>query len=261
MTARPHRLRRLALAGAAGAAVVLAVAPPAGAHVGATSETAAGVTTITFTFTHGCDEAPTTSLRVQLPEGATDVEPQDPPGWTSEVSGGELAWTGGSIPNGARGTFVASMVLADAEGTTVFLPTVQGCPDGAEEAWIDRSEDPEAAAAAPRITAGAVVAAPPTTDVGGGEKKGGSFPSGTTPEKTTNADLGGAPTTTTADDHGSESASPATEAASHSSSSNAPLIIGVVAAIVVIGGLIAFVVTRRGSSGPSGSSGSSSTSG
>jgi uncharacterized protein YcnI len=251
MTARPHRFRRLAVAAAAGAAALVALPGVAGAHVGAASETTDGVTTVTFSFTHGCDEAPTTSLRVQLPDGATDVEPQDPPGWTSEVSGNELAWTGGSIPNGERGTFVATMVLVDPEGTTVFLPTVQGCPDGAEEAWIDRSEDPEASAAAPRITAGAVVAAPPTTHEAD-EKDHGSFPSGTTPEKTTNTPLGGAPTPTTAGDPGSESAAPATEAAS--SSSNAPLIIGVVVAIVVIGGLVAFLVTRRGSSGSSGSS-------
>ena len=248
MSAQPHRLRRLAVAGAVGTAVLVGLSGAAGAHVGAASETTDGVTTVTFTFSHGCEEAPTTSLRVLLPEGATDVEPQDPPGWTSEVSGVEIAWTGGSIPNGDKGTFVASMVLVDPEGSTVFLPTVQGCPDGVEEAWIDKSEDPEASAAAPRITAGAVVAAPPTTH-DDAEKDHGSFPSGTTPEKTTNADLGGAPTTT-ADDHGSESASPATDAASHSSSSNAPLIIGIIAAIVVIAGLIAFFV-RRGSSGSS----------
>ena len=44
----------------------------------------------------------------------------------------------------SKGTFVATMTLTDPEGTTVFLPTIQGCEGGAEEAWIDKSDDPEA---------------------------------------------------------------------------------------------------------------------
>lgn len=241
MSARP--LRRLAIAAATGATVVLALPAAAGAHVEAEAETVAGVTTVTFGFHHGCDGAATTGLRIQLPEGATDVEPQDVDGWTSEVSGGELSWSGGSIADGAEGEFVATMVLAQPEGTTVFLPTIQQCGT-AQSDWIDTSDDPEAEHAAPRIVAGAAMT---TTDHGGEKEDGhGSTPDSSTPEKTTNgADPG---TTATSAPDRSETAAPATEQASSTSSSNAPLIIGIIAAVVVIGGLIAFLVTRKGSS-------------
>lgn len=244
-------LRRLALAGAAGAAVLFALPTAAGAHVNASGVTVDGTTTVTLTFDHGCEGNPTTSLRVLLPDGATSIEPQDPAGWTSAVSGTEVAWTGGEIANGARGTFVLTASLVEPEGSTVFLPTVQGCTGGTEEAWIDKSDDPGADAAAPRITAGAGVATTvPTTahdsgTFGSGDDHGGdeetTLPSG-------DAATTGAAPTTTMDDHGeSDSASPATENASHSSSSNAPLIIGIIAAVVVIAGIIAVVVSRRGS--------------
>jgi uncharacterized protein YcnI len=250
MSAHLHRpLRRIAVAGAAGAAVLLALPTAAGAHVEAEAETTAGVTTIEFGFHHGCDGAATTSLRVQLPEGATDVEPEDPAGWTSEVSGGELVWTGGSIADGEDGNFVATMTLVDPEGTTVFLPTIQGCTGGAEAAWIDKSEDPEADNAAPRITAGA---AAPTGGHDEDEDEGGHGSSPTTvAEKTTNE--AGASTTSTGAVE-SATASPATESASSTSSSNAPLIIGIIAAVVVIGGLIAFFVTRKATPSDSGPS-------
>ena len=244
MSARP--LRRLAIAAAAGTAAFLVLPVAAGAHVGAEAVTSDGVTTVTFGFHHGCDGAATTGLRVQLPEGATDVEPQDVAGWTSEVSGGELTWTGGSVADGDDGEFTATMVLADAEGTTVFLPTIQECGT-AQEAWIDRSDDPEAANAAPRIVAGAAMT---TTGPEKGEGDHGSPPStGSFPDKTTNGETGGAPatTSTTTSDDGGETAAPATENASSTSSSNAPLIIGIIAAVVVVGGIIAFLVTRKGS--------------
>lgn len=232
------RVLRRCVAAAAGAAVLLALPAAAGAHVEATGETAGGTTTVEFSFHHGCDGAPTTGLRIQLPEGATDVEPQDPEGWTSTVSGGELAWTGGSVPDHDEATFVATMTLVDPEGTTVFLPTIQQC-GSAQEDWIDRSDDAGAANAAPRITAG-----PAAVDV-----DRGADPSSTVPDKTTNGEA--APTTaptTTAAAATSEDAAPATQNASSTSSSSTPLVIGAVAAVIVLGGVAAFVVSRRGSS-------------
>ena len=62
---------------AAVALIVLAV--PAFAHVEAEGETAAtGITTVTFTFEHGCADSPTTSMKIQLPAGTTDVEGPEP---------------------------------------------------------------------------------------------------------------------------------------------------------------------------------------
>lgn len=145
-------------------ALVALLASAAGAHVDAEATQAAdGTSTINFTFRHGCSGAPTTLLRVELPSGTTNVQPQNPTGWTSAADGTELQWTGGSVPDGEVATFTAVMRVPGAAGETVFLPTLQGCPAGAEEAWIDESDDPEAENAAPRIVLTVDVAAPSTT--------------------------------------------------------------------------------------------------
>ncbi len=207
-----------------GAAALLTIPTAAGAHVEASGETADGITAVTFSFHHGCDGLATTSLRVKLPESATDVVPQDPPGWTSTVTDGQLEWSGGTVPADGVGTFVATMRISDPEGSVVFLPTVQGCPDGKEAAWIDRSDDPEASNAAPRIVAGVVVGAPAPAPT--------SEPTTTMPAATTNSVDETTPIT---------GAAPAAEDAS---SSTAPLLIAVVA-VIVIGGAIALVLFRR----------------
>jgi uncharacterized protein YcnI len=132
------------------AAALLALAVPAFAHVEAEGETAAtGITTVTFTVEHGCGTSPTTSMKIQLPAGTTDVKAQDSAGFTSSVVADTLTWSGGSLP--AEGTFVADMRVIGNAGDTVFLPTVQGCTVG-ENDWIEKTDDPEADNAAPRFT-------------------------------------------------------------------------------------------------------------
>ena len=239
-------LSRYLVAGAAGAAVLLALPTAAGAHVDAAGETVEGVTRVAFSFHHGCDGAATTGLRIQLPEGATEVVPEDPAGWTSTVGAGELAWSGGSVPDSQEATFVATMTLTDPEGTTVFLPTIQECGT-AQEAWIDKSEDPEANNAAPRITAGAVVSTGGHDDAEDSDGSPGSAPA-TEPEKTTNDGVGGAPAPATSAPAESNQAAPATENASSTSSSAMPMVLGIIAAIIVIGVVLWFVIARRGSS-------------
>ena len=240
-----HVLRRCLVTGAAGAAVLLALPAAAGAHVEAGSETVGGPTTVECSFHHGCDGAPTTGLRIQLPAGAADVEPQDPDGWSSTVGSGELTWTGGSVPDAQEATFVATMTLADAEGSTVFLPTIQQCGP-AQEDWIDRSDDPGATNAAPRITAGPVVVTPAR----------GDDPSSTLPEKTTN-EPGSSPSSTTGPTTApttapgsSGEAALATRNASSTSSSSTPLVIGGIVAALVIAGVVALVLARRGANPP-----------
>lgn len=170
---RPHG-RRAAVAAALVAAVVavLAVsAGPAGAHVTSQNEPAAsgGRTPVTFSFDHGCNGQPTTYLRVQIPDGVTDVVPENPAGWTSTANGGELRWEGGSVPNGQVASFTATMTISAPEGTVVRFPTIQGCPT-AQSAWIQIPDaaNPDPAYPAPSITVGAAGAAtlaaePPTT--------------------------------------------------------------------------------------------------
>lgn len=134
------------------AAALMALAMPALAHVDAEGQTAAsGVTTVTFSFEHGCADSPTTSLAIELPAGTTDVKAQNPSGFTAAVTPGTLTWSGGSIPSTAPGTFVADMRIVGTAGDTIFLPTIQACVQG-ENDWIEKTDDPEADNAAPRIT-------------------------------------------------------------------------------------------------------------
>src|SRR6478609_1555282 len=132
------------------AAALVALAVPAFAHVEADGVTAAtGITTVTFKVEHGCGDSPTTSMKIELPDGTTDVKAQDSGGFTSTVAGGTLTWSGGSLP--AAGTFVADMRVVGNAGDTIFLPTIQGCVVG-ENDWIEKTTDPEADNAAPRFT-------------------------------------------------------------------------------------------------------------
>jgi uncharacterized protein YcnI len=130
-----HALRRLVSGALIALVALVALAAPAAAHADADATPAtAGRTSITFTFGHGCDGAPTTVFRVEIPEGATDTRPQDSPGWSSTVEPDQVLWTGGSIPE--SGSFTVEMVLAQPVGATVVVPVIQECPGGLEEAWI-----------------------------------------------------------------------------------------------------------------------------
>ena len=93
-----------------------------------------GRTALTFTFEHGCDSAPTTAFRIQIPDGATDIRPQATPPWAATVEPDQVRWTGGSIDG--EGSFSIEMVLSQPAGTTVAVPAIQECPGGLEEAWI-----------------------------------------------------------------------------------------------------------------------------
>ncbi len=154
--------------------VLLALAlwsAPAMAHVSSDPAAAsgttddAGITTVVLSFDHGCGESPTTGLRVQLPDGTTDVTTADPDGWTSAVSDGVVTWTGGSVAPKDKGSFELRARLVGQEGEVIYLPTVQTCPDG-EEAWIEIPVDgAEPEAPAPAVTLTRTVA--PAGDAGG----------------------------------------------------------------------------------------------
>ncbi|MCU0267272.1 MAG: YcnI family protein [Acidimicrobiales bacterium] len=151
-------------------AVALATVPAAlwasaaAAHVNASGDQQPdGVTSVTFSFSHGCAGSPTTALRIQLPDNATDAEPgAGEPGWTAEITDGVLTWSGGSIPDETKASFSAVLTLSGAAGDVVYFPTIQVCEQGQED-WIDRSDDPGADQAAPRITLTQTVEPPSTT--------------------------------------------------------------------------------------------------
>ena len=146
-------MRRVATL-AVGLAALVAV-PAAGAHVTANpSEAPAGsFAVISLRVPHGCEDSPTTSLTVKIPEGSIFVTPQAVPGWTSSVKTATLAtpiesegetvtegatevtWTGGPLDPHEFTDFGLSMQLPDKAGETVWFPAIQRCEQGTTR-WI-----------------------------------------------------------------------------------------------------------------------------
>jgi periplasmic copper chaperone A len=110
-----------------------------------------------FRVPHGCDGKPTNAVRVQIPEGVIAVKPMPKPGWTLEkVSGAyeksydnhgtptkegvkEVLWKGGHLGDDEYDEFVVRVYLTSdlRAGKVLYFPTVQECPDGATERWIE----------------------------------------------------------------------------------------------------------------------------
>ena len=104
---------------------------------------------------HGCNGAPTTALRVSIPEGVIDAKPMPKPGWTLAVTNGpyakaydlfghklsegakEIAWSNGNLPDAYYDEFVFTARLTGdlPVGKAVYFPTVQNCGNTAER-WV-----------------------------------------------------------------------------------------------------------------------------
>jgi uncharacterized protein YcnI len=153
------RLLRLAAGIAAGVAVFGAVGGSASAHVTIDEgEVEAGsFAVLTFAFTHGCEDSPTTEIRIQMPESMPTVAPTMKAEWDVEkvtetldtpIAGAfgeeitervtEVVYTADEpVPNGFRETFELSVRIPDdAAGETIYFPTIQTCETG-ETAWIE----------------------------------------------------------------------------------------------------------------------------
>jgi uncharacterized protein YcnI len=173
-------LRRAAAAVVLTSAVVLAFGPAASAHVTVSpGESAAnGYTVLTFSVPHGCEELPTTEVKIQIPESIPQVTPTVNPNWqvekvmtpldepvdtgegealTERVS--EVVYTATTpLPDGLRDSFELSMKMPDTPDETLYFPVVQVCEGGAETAWIEipeegATEEPEHPAPAVTLTA------------------------------------------------------------------------------------------------------------
>ncbi|WP_417562003.1 DUF1775 domain-containing protein [Microbacterium sp.] len=75
---------RLVVGASAGLLLALAVPLAASAHVevGPDSAAAGSTTPLTFSFHHGCDDSPTTSLKITIPDGIGNATPVYEGGWT-----------------------------------------------------------------------------------------------------------------------------------------------------------------------------------
>ena len=154
-------------------ATLLAGAIPAHAHIVLqTQEAEIGKTfRAVLVVGHGCGDAATTAVRVQIPEGFYNVKPTLKAGWTVETVTGpyetpfenhgsmleegvkEISWSGGELPNDFfdefvfRGTFGADVPTDQ----PFYFPVIQSCGE-AEDAWIDTSGDENAEFPAPSVT-------------------------------------------------------------------------------------------------------------
>jgi uncharacterized protein YcnI len=118
---------------------------------------------VTLVVPHGCGDAPTTSVRVKIPDGITIVVPEEKAGWTTRVTkrklpapvaaeGGarlsevvdEITWSGGSLPSDRLGLFTMLARMPDQPGKIIYFKTIQTC--GKEEVrWVDTVAEGEPA--------------------------------------------------------------------------------------------------------------------
>jgi len=225
------------------AAAMIMVAAPASAHVGiASASTTDAVTTINFSFDHGCGSSPTVALEMQLPEAAQVVSTELMAGWVFDGTSGDGASTsrqvarisGPAIPDGQFASFT---VVARGYDTSVdhLVPTVQLCEQG-QEAWID--PDQASPQSAPFLAA--TTAEPPadlndgattTSTVAPGAGSGTADPQAPA-DVTSTADLEADNAALTADD-------------AEATSSTLGIIIAAAIAAAVVAGIVMVVRSRR----------------
>ncbi|WP_288784286.1 DUF1775 domain-containing protein [uncultured Microbacterium sp.] len=175
-TRPPHTTRRIVLGGLLGAALVIAAPLAASAHVHVTpDESAAGTSTrLGFSFSHGCEDSPTTAVVLTIPEGVDGVTPVADGAWTISRELGDdgiptqVTYTAVTpIESGISATVSLDVIFASsASGTSVAFPVLQKCvvgeTDWSEVATEGQTED-DLASPAPVVAVGAVA-----TDAGHG---------------------------------------------------------------------------------------------
>jgi periplasmic copper chaperone A len=143
----------------AGAAVVGSGVASAHVTVQEDSVAAGEFAVVTIAVPHGCEESPTTQVRIQMPETIPGVTPTINAGWdvekvmetlaepiqgehgeiTERVS--EVVYTAKTpLPDGYRDTFALSIKVPDDASGLMFFPTVQICEVG-ESDWIEIPAD------------------------------------------------------------------------------------------------------------------------
>ena len=220
------------------AAAVVTVVLMSGAVASAHVETdplamQAGTTgTVAFNVEHGCDGSPMIDLKIQVPQGVTNVAAVDKDGWTATVTGDTIEFKGGPLDAATADHFDVTLTVP-AQAGDLHFPAIETCQKG-EIAWIEipaeGAPEPELPAPTLKVTEG-----PPTS--------ADLTPVPEEPESTTaasgTADIGVvvAPAPTTA-----------AKASDDSSNTGTVVVVVVIAAIVLIGGGV--VLTRRRSTTP-----------
>ena len=144
------RFTRRALAiGAVAAGIVLVAPAAASAHVGVSPDVVEpeGSAVLTFSFTHGCDESPTTALHITMPDGLTSVSPTVDSAWDIAVEHADnglvsaVTYTATDpIPGSLRGAASMAVRLGENAPDTLAFPVEQQCESGVNE-WVEIAED------------------------------------------------------------------------------------------------------------------------
>lgn len=132
----------------------LAVGTPASAHVITETATApaGSYSVITFSILHGCEDAPTTAVTIELPEGIIAVTPTEKWNWAisstvvpATVPGTSITERTSSItytaqtplPSDQRTSFELWLGMPDGEvGDTVVFDSFQECEGGLTQDWV-----------------------------------------------------------------------------------------------------------------------------
>jgi len=168
--------RRGALIAAIAAGLVLAAPAAAQAHVGVSPDAVepGGSAVLTFAFTHGCEESPTTALRITMPEGLASVAPTADSKWDIAVERADNGLVSAvtysavtPIPSGLQGAASMAVQLGEDATESLAFPVEQQCEVGVNE-WIeiaDEGADPhDLDSPAPVVTVAAAAAAESQTD-------------------------------------------------------------------------------------------------
>ncbi|MEV4774448.1 YcnI family protein [Microbacterium sp. LTA6] len=163
------------------AGLILAAPIAASAHVGVSPDelVAGDHGVLTFSFSHGCENSPTTALRITMPEGLASVAPTMDGDWSIDVERGDdglvsaVTYTAITpVPHDLRGAVSMSVGLEEDGPESLAFPVVQQCVEGSTE-WTQLAEDGEDPhsldAPAPVVTVAAATADHSTHDAGTAE--------------------------------------------------------------------------------------------
>jgi periplasmic copper chaperone A len=137
-------------------AALLALPAAAQAHVTVWPETlpAEGYAKVDLSVPHGCEDSPTTSLSVQMPDQVQSATPQVVPGWKITTKEGKLAapyesdgeqvtegvrevtWSGGRLDAHQLEVFGLSIKVSGKPGDKIPFKAIQKCAKG-QTAWIE----------------------------------------------------------------------------------------------------------------------------
>ncbi|WEK59526.1 MAG: YcnI family protein [Candidatus Microbacterium colombiense] len=152
-SSRTTRTSRLAAAVIGGALLAVAVPSIASAHVTVSPDelVAGDHGVLTFAFSHGCENSPTTALRITMPDGLASVAPTMDGDWNIAVERGDdglisaVTYTAlAPVPTDLRGAVSMSVGLDEDTPETLAFPVEQKCVEGTTE-WNElaaKGEDP-----------------------------------------------------------------------------------------------------------------------